>query len=55
MHINLVFPDGVPEKLITVHVRWGDKSREMKLVAIDEYIKAVEKILCRGLRALTRL
>ena len=43
--LNLVFPDGVPEKLITVHVRWGDKSREMKLVAIDEYIKAVEKIL----------
>lgn len=39
----LVFPDGAPpsERLITVHVRWGDKKSEMELVRMDEYIQAV--------------
>ena len=36
---------GVPKNLITVHIRWGDKSFEMKLIAIEEYIKAINEIL----------
>ena len=29
--LELVFPSGVvPKDLITVHIRWGDKDREMK-------------------------
>jgi hypothetical protein len=40
-------PDGIPksEDLITVHIRWGDKGREMKLVAVKEYIKAVKDLI----------
>jgi hypothetical protein len=34
----------LPPDLITVHIRWGDKSREMKLVPIEEYIEAVNRI-----------
>lgn len=45
--LNLVFSglEKVPKDLITVHVRWGDKGREMKLVEIHEYVKAVQHIL----------
>jgi hypothetical protein len=44
--IGVVFgPNGAPKNLITVHVRWGDKKREMKLVSIDKYVDAVWKIL----------
>lgn len=43
--LNLVFPDGVPEKLITVHIRWGDKGKEMELVSIEQYIIGIHKIL----------
>ena len=32
------------EQLITVHVRWGDKKSEMKLVDIDNYITAINTI-----------
>jgi hypothetical protein len=35
----------VPKDLITVHIRWGDKGAEMKLVPISDYIHAIEKIL----------
>lgn len=42
--LNLVFPDGVPDNLITVHMRWGDKKQEMKLRGVDEYINAVKRI-----------
>jgi len=39
-------PDGVvPRDLITVHVRWGDKQREMELVPIVTYVEAVETLL----------
>lgn len=36
----------VPDNLITVHVRWGDKvtSREMKFVPIEDYINAVSTL-----------
>jgi hypothetical protein len=37
--------DHVPHNLITVHIRWGDKSDEMKLVPISKYIHAVQQIL----------
>ena len=43
--LNLVFQSKVPNDLICVHVRWGDKIREMKLVAISEYIDAIYQIL----------
>jgi hypothetical protein len=44
--VGLLFgPKGAPDDLITVHVRWGDKTTEMKLVAIDKYIQAVETLL----------
>lgn len=34
-----------PPHLITVHIRWGDKASEMKLVIIDDYVTAVKTIL----------
>lgn len=44
--IGLIFPDGVvPEDLVTVHIRWGDKFWEMDLPPIEEYIAAVNTIL----------
>lgn len=33
---------GIPEDLITVHIRWGDKSIEMKLVTEVEYFRAID-------------
>ncbi|GAX27463.1 hypothetical protein FisN_23Hh073 [Fistulifera solaris] len=40
--LHLVFPNGVvPPDLITVHIRWGDKEDEMKLVPMSVYIRAV--------------
>ena len=42
---SLVFGSKAPSDLITVHIRWGDKKREMKLVAIEEYIWAVYQFL----------
>lgn len=35
----------VPKNLITVHIRWGDKGREMNLSPISKYILAIERIL----------
>jgi hypothetical protein len=35
----------VPKDLITVHIRWGDKAREMQLVPISDYIQAIEEVL----------
>lgn len=44
--IKAVFGDkGVPQNLITVHVRWGDKYLEDVPLIIEEYITAVEKIV----------
>jgi hypothetical protein len=44
--VGVVFgPKGAPKDLITVHVRWGDKFREMKLVTIEEYVNGVWKLL----------
>lgn len=41
-----VYPDGSPPNdLITVHIRWGDKKAEMKLVPIDAYVDAVHAII----------
>lgn len=33
-----------PSDLVTVHIRWGDKSDEMSLVPIADYIKAVQHL-----------
>eukprot|EP00977_Amphora_coffeiformis_P012877 scaffold3271_cov181-Amphora_coffeaeformis.AAC.4 len=38
-------PQGPPENLVTVHIRWGDKGREMKLVSAAQYVNAVRKLL----------
>jgi len=37
--------DGIPENMITVHLRWGDKKREMKLVTQQEYVDAIDKMV----------
>lgn len=37
----------VPDNLITVHVRWGDKKNEMELVSIEGYVEAVKIIVSR--------
>ena len=42
-----VIANGIPKNLITVHVRWGDKGREMSLSPISKYIVAIEQILQR--------
>jgi hypothetical protein len=43
--LQLVFGGVVPNNLITVHIRWGDKNTEMELVPVSDYIDAVEQIL----------
>lgn len=46
--IGVIFPGGVvPEDLVSVHIRWGDKFWEMDLPPIEEYIQAVHTILSR--------
>jgi hypothetical protein len=35
----------IPSSLITIHVRWGDKHLEMKLVEIDAYVNATKELL----------
>ena len=45
---GLLFPNGtVPENLVVVHMRWGDKGKEMRLFDIDDYIRAVKRLLLR--------
>ena len=34
-----------PNDLITVHIRWGDKKREMSLIPINQYVRAIQKLL----------
>lgn len=44
--LNITFGEaGVPDNLITVHMRWGDKAMEMKLHHEYDYIDAVKRIL----------
>jgi hypothetical protein len=43
---------GVPVDLITVHIRWGDKEQEIKLLGIESYIQAVKDILKQRKRPL---
>eukprot|EP00592_Proboscia_alata_P010810 CAMPEP_0194364898 /NCGR_PEP_ID=MMETSP0174-20130528/12850_1 /TAXON_ID=216777 /ORGANISM="Proboscia alata, Strain PI-D3" /LENGTH=439 /DNA_ID=CAMNT_0039139215 /DNA_START=81 /DNA_END=1400 /DNA_ORIENTATION=- len=38
----------VPANMVTVHIRWGDKAKEMTLVGIEEYIKATKQIIGEG-------
>jgi hypothetical protein len=45
-HLESMFPTGVPEDLITVHVRWGDKLiKEMKRISLKDYLLAIKKLL----------
>jgi len=41
--------DGMPDRdhLVTVHIRWGDKAKEMKLKPVQQYIKAVHDVVGR--------
>jgi hypothetical protein len=40
-----VFGDyGIPDDMITVHLRWGDKKKEMKLVSQQEFVDAISAI-----------
>jgi hypothetical protein len=40
-----VFGDyGIPENMITVHLRWGDKKREMRLVSQQEFVDAITAV-----------
>jgi hypothetical protein len=54
--LNRVFlsndQQGVPVDLITVHIRWGDKEQEIKLLGIESYIQAVKDILKQRKRPL---
>jgi hypothetical protein len=34
---------GIPKDMMTVHIRWGDKSSEMRLVDISTYVSALKK------------
>jgi len=46
--IGIIFQDvgsQVPNDLVTVHIRWGDKFWEMDLPSIDEYIQGVVRVL----------
>ena len=44
--IGSVFGEqGIPEDLITVHIRWGDKAIEMKLVSEVEYFQAIDSVV----------
>jgi hypothetical protein len=44
--IGIVFPNAsVPDDLVVVHVRWGDKFWEMDLPSIQEYIGAINEII----------
>lgn len=38
----------IPDDLITVHIRWGDKFWEMDLAPIEEYVAAVAQLVQRG-------
>lgn len=42
--LNLVFPKGVPSDLITVHIRWGDKKFENKVMGISQTMDAIKKV-----------
>ena len=44
---NVAFPNlhRIPSRLISVHIRWGDKGSEMKLATISEYIDAIQSLL----------
>lgn len=51
--VGVLFPDNngiVPEDLVTVHIRWGDKFWEMELASIEEYIAAINTLLMRRRR-----
>jgi hypothetical protein len=37
--------NGVPDDLITVHMRWGDKFWEMDLASVQEYVQGVSDML----------
>ncbi len=44
--VGIIFgPNGAPDDLITVHIRWGDKSDEMVLLGIQDYIDAAFKMI----------
>lgn len=43
--LKLFGPKGAPENMISVHIRWGDKSQEMRIVPIATYIAAIQSLI----------
>lgn len=45
--LDVFGPEGIPEDMITVHVRWGDKIHSWgnTLIAIEAYVDSVEKLV----------
>jgi hypothetical protein len=42
---NLTRGGSIPKDMITVHVRWGDKAKEMKLVSAMDYLNAIAAVV----------
>lgn len=43
--IKTIFGEyGIPNDMITVHLRWGDKKLEMKLVSQEEFVEAIDQL-----------
>lgn len=40
--VKVFGPEGIPNDMITVHLRWGDKKLEMKLVSQEEFVSAID-------------
>jgi hypothetical protein len=44
--VHKIFPGGVvPDDLITVHIRWGDKGAEVGLLALENFVSGVYSVL----------
>lgn len=39
--------EGAPPNLISVHLRWGDKGKEMELLPVSKYVEAVESLVLK--------
>lgn len=42
---NMSTGGSIPNDMIAVHIRWGDKAKEMKLVGLEEYINAIKLVI----------
>ena len=42
--VRVTFPDGIPKKIIGIHVRHGDKYKEMRLLSFSKYMSIAEDL-----------